>query len=222
MLSENLGKSSSGAENQLASEKSTEDKKNVWKEFRLFLTDFQSGAAIVGKLSIAAPLIDFVVNIGPPWPSRVTVTFLSAMVQFLLLLFAFEFWLHHETDTEKLKRVRLMLRRAITIVLPLLLLIYLFLFSNFIREEPDMWHREVAGWKYTEKAEKLLETNNVSEKELLSYFGGDPTKVWVASSLNTMRVIVLFSWLLLVVGLASVIALFVSIQWLRQQDHDSS
>lgn len=73
------------------------------KEFWTFLKDFNSIYAQIGKLAIAAPLIDLVINLGPPWPSRVGVGFALVGAQLLVVMCSFVFWKQGKTRSDTIR-----------------------------------------------------------------------------------------------------------------------
>lgn len=180
-------------------------------EFWRFTVDFQSAIAWIAKAAVAAPLADLVLNIGPPWPSRWGVSALVCIAELVVLMWSFEFW---QKKLETISTIRRVMKWAV-VCLVASFLIYLYLFAAHVFELPDMWHRDVGGFRYHDSISGLIESDpaKYTDSELLERFSRNPEKIWTRSSIIQARVLLCVVWLILWVSLSSIIAAFVALQW---------
>lgn len=183
-------------------------------DFWKFCRDFKSVTAWIAKAAVAAPLVDIVVNVGPPWPSRIAVSILVCVIEVVVLMYSFEFW---RQGRARMRGIRAVLRGS-TAVFSVVLILYLFLFATFVVDVPDGWNRVVIGYQMHPDVAELVASNpsEWTPKELMLQFH-DEMAVWTPASVNVVRTAVLVAWLLLWSLLAVIIASFVSLQWRRQR-----
>jgi hypothetical protein len=186
--------------------------KTALSEFWSFAKDFKSVTAWIAKAAIAAPLADIVVNIGPPWPSRIAVAILLCIVEVIVLMYSFEFW---RKGSPRIRDIRSAMRAGI-VAFGVGFIVYIYLFANFIVDAPDARHRVVIGCDMHPDVAEMANANpsQWTPKELILQFH-DEMAVWTPGSVNVMRTIVLVIWLLLWTALAVVISAFVALQWRR-------
>ncbi len=186
--------------------------KTALGEFWQFTKDFKSVTAWIAKAAVAAPLVDIILNIGPPWPSRVAVAILTCVVEVLVLMYSFEFW---RRGSPRISEIRNVMRFGIGSFV-LMFIVYIFFFASFIVEADDAWHRVVIGYQMHADVAEMVKDNpsKWTPKELIIQFQ-DEMEVWTSSSVNVMRTIFVVAWLLLWASLAVVISAFVSLQWRR-------
>ena len=174
------------------------------KEFWSFVRDFKSVESWVAKSAVAAPLIDLVLNIGSPWPTRIGVTTLICVIEICILMYAFEFWRRSKPKLRKTMRASL-------IVFFLILPVHLSLFSVFVQDNPDMFHRDVIGFRLDPGIEEWsnAQTTPHSPGELLTFFERDPMNIWQPWSVHVARLAVLSTWLAFWFFFGSFVAAFV-------------
>jgi hypothetical protein len=190
-------------------------------EFWDFVKDFQNLYAKIAKLAVAAPLLDLVLNIGPPWPSRSSVTTSVVLMQILVLMCSFAIW---RQGKEKLHHIKAWLVGSSVVFGVLFLLVYIPLFSFFIEDAPNIWNRLVRGYELQEPIQEFVkrmakERGEVwGPKTLIAYFMDathDETTIWTPGSVYTMRAITISVWLALSATYAIAVAAFVSLQYRR-------
>lgn len=186
---------------------------DAMKEFWLFAKDFKSASAWVAKAAIAAPLADILLNLGPPWPSRVGVAILVCIVEVIVLMWSFEFWKHGETTIAEVRKVmRWSLIGAAFIVVP-----YLWLFASYVEDAPNWWTRVVIGTTYHEEIGEMVheDPSKYTTRELLERFERQPERIWTKDSIIKIQVILLACWLLFWIALSCYVAAFVTLRWRR-------
>jgi hypothetical protein len=180
-------------------------------EFWEFAGDFKSVSAWVAKAAVAAPLTDILLNIGPPWPSRIGVAILVCIVEVLVLMYSFEFW---RNASPAVKDVRRVMRLGLCAVF-VSFIAYVCIFAGYVVDADDAWHREVIGYEYHKQIAELVESDpsKYTPQELMSRFEFKAMSIWTPFSVTSMRVCVLITWMLLWVCLSVVVAAFVALQW---------
>jgi hypothetical protein len=181
-------------------------------EFWRFVGDFTSITSWTAKLAVSAPFIDLLVKVGPPWPSRVSVSALAAIAEVVVLLVTFEFWRHGRKTYAYL---RSMMRRFLLIGIAALVA-YTASFGSFVKEVDDYGQRSVIGFRMLPHIKELWkeDPSRWTAKELVQEFH-DEEAIWYPWSINVARLIVALTWLTTWICLACVISAFVTAQWKR-------
>lgn len=188
------------------------------EEFWRFVTDCNNVYAQIAKFAVAAPLLDLILNIGSPWPTRVGVGFCLVVVQLLIIMCSFAIWRQGRGKIYGIKRWLV----ASTIgFVAFFLLVYLPLFAFFVVPSPDYRNAVVRGFylqppiaQFVEDREKKGET--WPPKALIAHFVDgthDETSIWTPGSVFLMRSIVLVSWLVAGMLYAISVSAFVSLQY---------
>jgi hypothetical protein len=195
----------------------TNPEANPLREFWAFVKDFNSAYAAIAKFAVAIPLIDLVLNLGPPWPERIANTTAVVLLQILVLMCSFVIW---RQGTGKLYHIKAWLLGSAIAFAVLFLFLYIPLFANFIEDWPDRWNRVVCGYEYNPAIKKLVETDPVmwTPRTLVQYFMDathDETSIWTAGSVKTMRSVLLIVWLCVNSAYAIAVSAFVALQYRR-------
>lgn len=190
-------------------------------EFGRFVGDFHSVYALIAKAAVAGPLLDLVLNLGPPWPSRLTVSTAMVLLQFLALMVSFAVWRQGNISAELLKRR--LVQGAVGAGAAFLLL-YIPLFIAFIRDDPDPYARVVVGWKRLPEIVRMEQADprqNWSDERLLREFVDGQTgvtDVWEPWTVYVARYLLLLAWLVTMLAYAVTVSAFVAIQYRRLGD----
>lgn len=182
-------------------------------EFWEFAKDSQSVIAWVAKLSVAAPIVDIVANVGPPWPSRAGVAILTSLFQVIVLLLAFEFGRH---AAHRLSQLRWAMAASAMFAIPSLML-YLNAYSSYVVDAPDRWNRAVVGSIFIdEKIEALYESDRSrwTPRTFLKEFKSQEA-IWTSDSIAANRNWLLMTWLAGWACTAVVVSCFCAIQYRR-------
>ncbi len=178
--------------------------------FRRFVGDFQHLGAVVGKLAVAAPFADILVKIGPPWPERHFTALVCAIVQVVVLMYAFEFW--WQGRRASIESVRRTLKVAV-LLLSFAGVSYLVAFICLTSRDP----RTVIGWVYLPEVEAIVATDpgKYTPDYLLQISEGNVFTIWTATSIRFARAILLFLWIGVWTTLSIVFSAFLVLQWRR-------
>lgn len=181
-------------------------------EFWRFTNDYKSVVSWIAKAAVFAPLADIVLNIGPPWPSRIAVSIFVCIFEVVVLMYSFEFW---RKGTAKVADIRKIFKNS-TLLLPFVFILYVFLFSAFIVDSDDAWHRVIVGFHMHDNIGEMASSqpSKWTPKELLSQFH-EVEAIWKPYSINIMRSLFLAIWLTFWSVIAVIISAFVTLQWRR-------
>jgi hypothetical protein len=187
-------------------------------EFWAFARDFNNVYAQIAKFAIAAPLLDLIISIGPPWPSRLAVSFSVVVVQVLVVMCSFAVWRQGRTP---LGVVRRWLVGATAVFIVLFLFLYIPVFAVFVVPAPNYRNAIVKGFSYQEdivifRAAQKAEGQTWSDKALVAHFVDgthDETEIW--RFVAVARLLVLIAWLLVTLAYAVAVSAFVAIQYRR-------
>jgi hypothetical protein len=178
------------------------------KRFWSYIADVESLVGWAGKGALLAPLISLVTDIGPPYPSRISVPVLTCLLLVLLLIYIFHFW-------EPLSKSQLERRLKVTLILIVpCLILYFLLFNFFVLDAPDESNRVVKGFLLTKQAQSVVGPDYPVEKALqgAQY---NPTRIWEPWTVYLMRLMLLIAWTLSFAAISSYLASFVLLQQQR-------
>jgi len=189
-------------------------------EFWVFASDFNNVYAQIAKFAIAAPLLDLIINIGPPWPSRLSVSFSVVVIQVLVVMCSFAVWRQGRTPLRVIKK---WLVGGTCIFLSLFLLGYIPIFAMFVVPAPNYRNAIVKGFTYqkpivTFLADEESKGQTWSPKALVAHFVDDThdeTTIWTPGSVAAGRALLLVAWLLIALAYAIPVSAFVAIQYRR-------
>lgn len=190
-----------------------------FREFQSFLLDFRSVSSWVAKIAIGSPFLDLLLNIGCPWPSRISVSSLAAIIQAIVLLVVFEY-----LTSSKIGFARTVFGVCAAAFVAFLF-IYIASFSSFVKPAGSHWNREVIGFTYLEDrrlSDYIASRSDSPDPETLLSEFKRVEKIWTEWSITVARVIVLFGWLFMWGALSATIGSFVAIQRKRNSNRSSA
>ena len=188
---------------------------NPLGEFWQFVKQASSLREYIAVGAVAGPLVDLLVGIGPPWPNRSFVAFVTVAAELVAYMFMYELW--HGKGVSAL-RLRFRVASAVSAGL---LLVYLGLFAYFVWPAPTHGKREVIGIQVLPAIQKGIEERRASTNpefrgyDIVRAFhdnDNDPEKVWERSSVATMRLLVLVAWILLFLAVTFTFTTFLILQ----------
>ena len=174
------------------------------KEFKEVVTDVKSLPSLVVNAAVVAPLADFVLHLGAPWPSGVPV--ITSLVELITLICIFHFWF---------KKNQKQLRRLLIIWLILLIVSffgYLYLFDTYTFVNPSSSKRYAKGYVVNPDVQELIPQHVKTPEEALVMIEYKEEQVWTLASITHIRLLLLFSWLLTFASLVGLIGTFVMAQ----------
>lgn len=172
-------------------------------EFRDVLTDYKSVSSWILGGTIAVPLADIVLQLGPPWPTGVAI--ITSVAEILTLIFAFHFWLR-----QPFKQVSRRMRVALVLLI-VFFGIYLYLNSAYTFASPTDGERFVKGFILRPDVVPLIR-NGYTPDDALKGAEFQAREIWTVSSINAMQITLLTLWLLSFTVLSIFIASFVMYQ----------
>jgi hypothetical protein len=174
-------------------------------EFRAALLDYKSISSWALGGSVAVPLADYVMHLGPPWPWAGGVPVITSVAQLLTLICVFHFW-----SRSSRKGVG---RRMVGLIILLVVFFgaYLYLNSSFTFSSPVDSEKHVKGFKVRPDVAPLI-TSNYTTNDALKEAEYHPEEVWTSSSITATRLLLLFFWLSSFIFLSSTISVFVLYQ----------
>jgi hypothetical protein len=171
--------------------------------FKAVVKDFRSVTGLVAKGAVAAPLADFVLKVGPPWPSASPI--ITALLELIVLIGAFEFWYASPRKRQR-RRMILLFTTLVTFYL-----IYFFVSSQYTTKHPVSGNTLAHGYTIRSDVRAAMEPGD-DIYDLLSGSEFKPEEIWTTQSIAVVRIGLLTSWLGLFSSLAGFIAVFVMIQ----------
>lgn len=177
-----------------------EPKHTGLEEFRAALADYKSiGPWAIGG-AVFVPLVDYLIQLGPPWPGGLPV--ITSIAELLVLIVSFHFWFRSPR-----KRVS----RRLIIFLVLLILCfgaYLYCDSAYTFAAGANVTKSVKGFTLRPDVAPLISADFTPEDALRSA-EYQAEAVWTAESITAMRLILLSMWLASFVFLSATVATFV-------------
>jgi hypothetical protein len=173
-------------------------------DFSKFIKDFTSLPAVAAKGGAAAPLLDYLVKIGPPWPPY-AIPAATSLVELICLVCIFQFLVKKEI--EKLNQY---------IIISLIMFCfftfaYLWVFSTYTFRHPKTGELVVKGCILTPNSEQVIKPDFTVE-DALKGNQYEPEGIWTSSSLTIMRLILVGFWVLMFISLSSFFGTFVIVQ----------
>jgi len=169
-------------------------------EFRDVISDYKSiGPWAIGG-SVAVPLVDYGLRIGPPWPPGINI--ITSIAELLVLIAVFHFWFRFGY-----KRVS---RRMIVLLVMLIICFgaYLYFDSSYTFTAGASSDKYVKGFVPRPEVAPLLSPDFTAD-DALSSNEYRPEAVWTKGSITAMRLTLLSLWLASFVLLSATIATFV-------------
>jgi hypothetical protein len=183
------------------------DKKHVTglDEFQAVLLDYKSVSSWAMKGSLAVPLVDYVIGLGPPWPWAGGVPIITSVAELLTLICLFQF--ASRASRKATSRILVVL----TVVLLLSFSAYLYLNSTYTFSSPVDGEKHVKGFTVRPDVAPLIAPDFTLD-DALAAAEYRPEEVWTSSSITTMRLTLLFLWLLSFISLSAAISSFILYQ----------
>jgi hypothetical protein len=172
--------------------------------FSDYAKDFKSVYSVTAKGASAAPLADYFLKIGPPWPAY-AIPPATTIVELICLVCIFQFFL----KKEKAKLSQYLIISVIVFFLSSYL--YLGMTSSYTFRQPKTGELMVKGFELTPEVKRVIGPDYPPE-DALKGNRYDPEGVWTTRSITAMRLSLVAIWLLMFVSLSSFLGMFVVIQ----------
>jgi hypothetical protein len=175
------------------------------EEFREVLADFRSVTSWTMKGAVAAPLADYVLHLGAPWPPG-GVPVITSLVELLALICLFHFWFGKPYKY---------LTRGLMVFLVILVVsffAYLYLFDVYTFANPATSKRYAKGFVVRPDVQALIPGEFQTPEEVLSGSEYREGEVWTAGSLTASRLTLLAVWLTVFASLSGFIGTFIMAQ----------
>ncbi|QDU05689.1 hypothetical protein V6x_54300 [Gimesia chilikensis] len=176
--------------------------------FMIFVSDFKILLFYIIGLGGSPWLIEYIFNIGPPWPNTAAVSAFTSIVIWLTLLWSFASW-------EKVLQVELtILVKRFCIVTFCLLCIYAVVVTWFVVPADDFQNREAIGFILRpEIVEELEKDKSKTIKILFEGAEYEPTEIWKPWTVNCIRSLIILIWFFWFGSLSFVISTFILHQY---------
>lgn len=178
--------------------------KSGLEEFREVITDVRSLTSWAVGGAVAAPLFDFVLHLGAPWPTGVPI--ITSLVELLSLICIFHFWFR-KSQKKLTKRLVIAL-----IILLVSFFSYLYLFDSYTFTNPATSKRYSKGFIVRPEIQALIPAPFESPEKALSGLEYKEEEVWTTGSITATRLLLLATWLLMFSSLSVFIGTFVMAQ----------
>jgi hypothetical protein len=177
-------------------------------EFRDAITDYKTTISWVVKGAVAAPLADYVLHIGAPWPDGVPI--MASVTELIILISLFHFW------RGKSQKVLTRLMVVALIVLVISFAGYLYLFGSYTFVKPGKSQRYVKGFVVRPEIQQTIPQRIQSVDAALRGAEYEEGSIFTESSLTAARLVLLATWLILFASLSAFIGTFVLAQRKRR------
>lgn len=184
------------------------------QEFKDVLADFKSITSYAVTGTIAAPLADFALNLGPPSPAGVQL--LTSVVELVTLISVFHFWFG--ASQKRLKR-RI---TALLIVLCLSFFGYMILSGYVTFTNPSDSKRYAKGLVVRADVRELIPEPFKDADDALQNYEYEPSRIWETWSITAANVLLLVNWIVLFASLSAFIGTFVISQRHRTVNVEST
>ncbi|MGA2799654.1 MAG: hypothetical protein ABSE63_18890 [Thermoguttaceae bacterium] len=162
--------------------------KQAWKDFWLFVSQAQSLWKWLFVAAAGSSLLDLILKLGPPWPEREAIAFVTVIIEIFVYMLCYEFYKNRDSDVLDSH----LLRGAVGVVLSLLL--YFFLSSHFVFHFSD-GSTDAAGFIYTDNAKQYIKDHpGTSDWEIVEAKGRDVKAIFVPWTVDTIRTVLLVLW----------------------------
>ena len=173
-------------------------------EFKKFLGDFKSLSSLTAKGAAAAPLADYFLRLGPPWPAY-AIPAATTVIELVSIVSVFQFFRHR--PALKLNRDMIIL----IIVFCITSFLYLGMTSSYTFRHPKTRDLVVKGFELTPETRRVVGPAYTAE-DALKGNRYDPEGVWTDRSITAMRLSLIAIWLIMFVSLSSFLGMFVIVQ----------
>jgi hypothetical protein len=170
-------------------------------EFKHMIADFSDVGALAAKVAVVLPLAGLAVKLGPPPVTSVSV--LSSLAEFLVLVWAFHFWF----ELPPIARSRRM--KIAVVCFSIALMLSLALMDMYTLSSGVGGERVVKGFDLQDYVKPHLGVEFADADDALRAARFDAAAVWQQWSVTTVHVILIALWLLMFCSLTAFLALFV-------------
>jgi uncharacterized surface protein with fasciclin (FAS1) repeats len=174
------------------------------EEFREVVTDFKSLTSWTVNGAVVAPLADFALHVGAPWPDGVPV--ITSVLELITLICVFHFWFgkSHKQLT------KLIIVSLITVCVSFFS--YLYLVDTYTFRNPATSKRYAKGFVVRPNVQRLIPAEFKTPEEVLHNSEYKEEEVWTAGSITAVRLVLLAVWLMMFGSLSALIATFIMAQ----------
>ena len=151
---------------------------------------------------VAVPLVDYLIQLGPPWPLAGGVPIITSIAELLTLMVVFHLWTR---STRKTVGRRL---AFLIIALTIFFGAYLYLNSAKTYSSPVDDEKHVKGFTVRADVAPVI-TADYTTDDALRGNEYQANRVWTESSITAARLALLTLWLLNFIALSATIGLFV-------------
>jgi amino acid transporter len=174
--------------------------------FQRLLKDVRTLSGWSAKGALAAPLADFVLGVGPPWPVAVPV--LTSCVEVIALIFVFT--LLGAGGRAAFRRSL----RVFAVVLVLSFAAYLTLLSLYVHHAPN-GERLVAGFIVRPDVVPML-AEDYTASDALREAGWVAERIWTPTSITLSRLSLLASWVMSFSAFVGLLGVFALQEWSKK------
>jgi len=155
------------------------------------------------------PVLQFVFNVGPPWPQQAGVTAFTSIVGYVIAVLVFAMHEYGASTQPRLRNVRKRLVRS-AVLGAFLMIVYLLFTSLFVYDAPSPQYRVAGGFQLrAEVREHIDNSPGYTPADALRDKAYSAEGVWIPWTVRLMNVAVLISWLGFFAALAAFIGLLV-------------
>jgi hypothetical protein len=176
-------------------------------EFKDVLSDFRQLSSLALKASVAAPLADILLKLGPP-PSK-AVGVLTSLTEFVAIVWVFQFW---SNAPERKLSVRLKIALCLFFVG---IVSSLVLLERFTISPGQGRERVIEGLTLRPDVKAVVDASYTPEQALRDS-EYDPDKVWTKQSIAVLRTFITVIWMATFACLGIYLTGFIILQRRRQ------
>lgn len=179
------------------------------------LCNFRWLVSYIAVLGTIPPLLDFYLNIGPPWPHRRGVAYFTTVALWIVILWTHSQW--HNTGQARLKKAV----NSSAIFAIISLLTFMVLTAFFVENAPDSVHQIAKGFFLLPEQKKILEGGVFPDgtpfsantiQDLLAANSWKAEDIYPAWTVYLMRYSLLCSWLIFFGSLSGLTSVFLLLQ----------
>lgn len=170
-------------------------------EFKEILADFRDLGALAAKVAVLLPLAGLTVKLGPPPVKAVSV--LASLAEFLVLVWAFQFWFGLPRSARDLRMKRSLICFSASIILSLALM------DMFTLSPGPGTERVVKGFVLQPYVKPLIGRELATADDALRGASFDSAQVWQQWSVTIVHMTLIAVWLITFCSLTAFLALFV-------------
>jgi hypothetical protein len=174
------------------------------EEFREIITDIRSLTSWAVNTAVVAPLADFILKIGAPWP--VGVPIITSLVELITFIGIFQFW---SRKSQKFSSRVLIIS---FFILVLSFFSYLYLFDSYTFVNPATQKRYTKGFLVKPEIQEMIPDYFKNPDQALAGSEYKEEEIWEPNSITAARLVLLLNWLILFISLSIFIGTFVMAQ----------